>query len=65
MAAGVSSGELKLKYLRSVSAKIDLLRLLTRLAKDCDCITNKDYLELQSHLHEIGRMLGGWIKSIK
>jgi len=61
----VSQPELKIKYLQRVSVKIDLLRLLTRLAKDCQCISNKEYLELESRLHEAGRMLGGWLKSIK
>ncbi|MEX2006904.1 MAG: diversity-generating retroelement protein Avd [Candidatus Saccharimonadales bacterium] len=64
-AAGTGQPEVKLRYLQTVSTKIDLLRLLTRLSKDCQCISNKQYLELESQLHEIGRMLGGWLKSIK
>lgn len=64
-AASVSQPELKLRYLQTVSAKIDLLRLLTRLAKDCQCVSNKEYLDIESSLHESGRMLGGWLKSIK
>lgn len=64
-AASVNQPEVKLRYLQTVSAKIDLLRLLIRLAKDCRCISNKEYLELESKLHEAGRMLGGWLKSIK
>jgi len=64
-AAGVSQPDVKLRYLQSVSAKIDLLRLLIRLAKDCKCVSNQVYLELESKLHEIGRMLGGWLKSVK
>ncbi len=64
-AASVNQPEIKQKYLQAVSAKIDLLRLLIRLAKDCRCISNKQYLELESQLHEVGRMLGGWLKSIK
>lgn len=64
-AASVSQPELKLRYLQTVSAKIDLLRILVRLAKDCQCVSNKQYLELESQLHEAGRMLGGWLKSVK
>lgn len=64
-AASANQPEIKYKYLQSASAKVDLLRLLTRLAKDCRCLSNKDYLELESNLHEAGRMLGGWLKSIK
>jgi len=64
-AASVSQPEVKNRYLRAVSAQIDLLRLLIRLAKDCRCISNQSYLELESQLHEIGRMLGGWLRFIK
>ena len=63
-AAGTTSIEAKVRYLRQASAKIDLLRLLVRLAKDCQCITNQAYLDLESKLHEVGRMLGGWLKSL-
>ena len=64
-AASTTETPIKLKELQVVSAKVDLLRLLTRLAKDCKCLSNQSYLELESNLHEIGRMLGGWIKSLK
>lgn len=64
-AASVNQIDLKLRYLQTVSAKIDLLRLLVRLAKDCQCISNNQYIELESSLHEAGRMLGGWLKSLK
>ena len=64
MAAGTSDITIKLGQLQIASAKLDLLRLLFRLAKDCKCIANKDYLSLESSLHEAGRMLGGWRKSL-
>ncbi|MEA3453100.1 MAG: four helix bundle protein [Patescibacteria group bacterium] len=56
--------KIKLNLLSKASTKLDILRLLIRLAKDCDCLTNRAYLELQAKLHKIGKMLGGWIKSI-
>ncbi len=65
VAAGTNQPEVKRRYLQTVSAKVDLLRILTRLAKDCQCISNQQYLDLESQLHQIGRMLGGWLKSIK
>ena len=65
MAAATTSDHLKkLDYLNIASAKLDLIRLLVRLAKDCKCFDNETYLELESQLHEIGKMLGGWIKSL-
>lgn len=63
-AAGNNQKELKLRYLREASTEIDLLRLLIRLSKDCKCVSNKQYLDLETKLHEIGKMLGGWIKSV-
>ena len=33
--------------------------------KDIKSIDNKKYLALQTTIDEIGRMLGGWIKSVK
>jgi hypothetical protein len=63
-AAGTSETAIKQEQLRAASAKLDLLRLLFRLAKDCKCLANKDYLALESSLHEAGRMLGGWRKSL-
>ncbi len=62
-AAGIAETESKVKQLRLASAKLDVLRLLVRLCKDCKCISNEAYLETESKLHEIGRMLGGWIKA--
>lgn len=57
--------EVKLRYLQHAATKIDLLRLLIRLCKDCKCISNKQYLELESKLHEAGKMLGGWLKALQ
>lgn len=63
-AAGSIDKTAKLTALRTASAKLDMLRLLIRLAKDCKCISNAAYLDLQSKLHEAGRMLGGWLKTV-
>ncbi len=50
--------------LRRASVKLDALKLLVRLCKDCKCVSNASYLQMESKLQEIGRMLGGWLKSI-
>jgi hypothetical protein len=50
--------------LKEVSAKFDALKLLIRLAKDCKCITNVQYLKVESQLIDAGKMLGGWMKSL-
>ncbi len=47
-----------------VSNKLDLLKVLIRLAKETRTLNNKQYLEIQEIIQEIGRMIGGWIKSV-
>jgi len=53
----------KIIILQRVSIKLDLLKILLRLAKDNQCLKEKEYILLQAKLAEIGRMLGGWIRS--
>ncbi len=55
----------KISTLQQISTKLDLLKILLRLSKDSQSITDKKYLELQVILQEIGKMLGGWIRSTK
>ena len=57
------NGSEKVALLTKISNKIDLLRVLMRLAYETKTIDEKKYLLIQSHLDEIGRMLGGWIKN--
>ena len=63
-AASTADAAEKLKHLREASAKLDTLKLLVRLAKDCRCLPNQHYLDMESRLHEAGKMIGGWLKSI-
>ena len=53
----------KLETLQTMSVKVDLLKVLLRLAKDTKALSNGRYLTLQDMLQEIGKMLGGWIKA--
>ena len=55
----------KAGILAQISTKIDLVKMLLRLSKDTQAIKNNKYLELQAVLQEIGKMLGGWIRSAK
>ncbi len=57
--------ETRASKLVTVSAEIDMLRVFLRLCVDVKAITQKKSLPLQEKLDEIGRMLGGWIKSTK
>ena len=55
----------KLPILDTASAKLNILRVLIRLPKDVKAIDNKKYITLETDIDEIGRMLGGWIRSTK
>lgn len=61
---GHRKGEDRLRALHGISNKLDLLKVLIRLAKDTRTIDNKQYIAIQEILQEIGRMIGGWIKSV-
>ncbi len=55
----------KMPHLERVSARLNLLRLLLRLSKDTRAIDLRKSVQLQQSIDEIGRMLGGWMKSVK
>lgn len=53
----------KLPVLKQASMKLDLVRVFLKLARDVKALENKKYQLLESQTEEIGRMLGGWIKT--
>jgi hypothetical protein len=55
----------KVPILERASVKLNLLRVFVRLMKETKVIDGKKYVALQGIIDEIGRMLGGWIKSSK
>jgi hypothetical protein len=61
---GYCKTEERIHILYSISSKLDLLKVLIRLAKETRTIDNKQYLAIQEIIQEIGKMLGGWIKSV-
>lgn len=63
--AGDAQSSEKLTALSRASVKLDFLKLLVRLSCDIKAIDKKKYLRIEEKLQEIGRMLGGWLKSIK
>jgi hypothetical protein len=48
--------------LKKIDVKLNLLKMLIRLANEIRILDNKKYLFLQEKLQEIGRMVGGWIR---
>lgn len=61
--AGYSRNDDKRTMLERASVKLNTLRLLIRLMKDTKTLDMKKYVVLQELIDEIGRMLGGWIRS--
>ena len=59
------SKSVKLPVLNETSIKLSLLRVFIRLMKDTKSINLKNYALMEESVDEIGRMLGGWIKSTK
>jgi len=57
--------EEKLPQLEKMNINLNLLRVFLRIAKEVKAIDNKKYVCLEKIVDEIGRMLGGWIKSTK
>jgi len=53
----------KLPVLERASLQLNLFRIFVRLAKEVKAIDGKKYVLLQANVDEVGRMLGGWIKS--
>ena len=53
----------KLPYLKKISVELDKLRILIRLSKDLKFISIRQYKFAAEKINEIGKMLGGWIKS--
>lgn len=54
----------KSEILRKASDKNDLLKYLMRIAYEIKCLNVKKYIALEEKVVEIGKMIGGWIKSI-
>ena len=65
MAASQMSKVEKLPTLEKASMKLNFLRVFIRLMHETRGIDGKKYLALQEPIDEIGRMLGGWIRSVK
>jgi len=60
----MTKGE-KLPILEKASIKLNFLRVFIRLMHETKSIDMKKYVLLQEAVDEIGRMLGGWIRSVK
>lgn len=55
----------KLPVLEKASVQLNFLRVFLRLMKELKIIDIKKYITFEQSVDEIGRMLGGWIRSTK
>lgn len=55
----------KVSVLHRASVKVDMLKIFIRLTYEIKAMNEKKYLFLEEILQNIGRMLGGWIRSLK
>jgi hypothetical protein len=65
LSIGYQAPERRADGLLRIASSVDMLRVFLRLSFDVKAINQKRYIALQEALDEIGRMLGGWIKSVK
>ncbi|MBI2674492.1 MAG: four helix bundle protein [Candidatus Yanofskybacteria bacterium] len=54
----------KQPYLVKASSKFDTLKFFLQILWEIGGIDNKKYIHLFNHLAEVGKMLGGWVKTI-
>lgn len=52
----------KREILSQINIKVEGVKILFRLAKDVKAIEQRPYIEYESHLQEVGKMLGGWMR---
>jgi hypothetical protein len=63
IAAGLSTGEKRRERLMEADIQLAKLRNLARLCKDMELVTIGQYEHAAKMLVEIGRLLGGWLKT--
>jgi hypothetical protein len=62
--ASSSVKDKKLPCLQQANIKFDTLKILIRLAYEIKVLDEKKYLMIQKYIQEIGKMLGGWQRSL-
>ena len=60
-----ASKPLKASYLMKASAELEITTLKLRLCLELKLENETRIFQAQSHIREIGRMTGGWLKSLQ
>ena len=64
LASQLSKSE-KLLFIQKASMRLNMLRVYIRLAKEIKALDGKRNLILQEDIDEVGRMIGGWLRSLQ
>ena len=56
--------ESKFTHLKIAIDKLDLLKFFLKLLWEIKVLDNKKYIALSECLYEVGKMIGGWQKSL-
>lgn len=62
--AGHAKKEWKAPLIEQAIISLELVKVFARLGHDTRSLNQQQYLELQERIQEIGRMLGGWKRSV-
>lgn len=57
------SNKEKLRYLKEVDVDLVVLKSLVKISYNFKYITQKNYMTWNEHISEIGKLIGGWIKT--
>lgn len=63
--ANSKAGKTRLKTLNEIDLKLKILQTVIRICWEVQALDENKYIRLQEPLQEIGKMLGGWIRSTK
>lgn len=60
--ANAVAGQERLVIQKQIDLKLKIVKTVIRLSFDVEAMNQKRYIALEKSLHELGRMLGGWMK---
>jgi len=64
LAAGYSKREKKILIVRRLNLKFDYLKFFLKLLWELKALDNNKYAAISDNLSTVGKMLGGWLKSL-
>jgi hypothetical protein len=64
LSANAEYSKIRRTILNDIDKNLRLLKLLIRACYDTKSMNQKTCIDMQERLQEIGKMLGGWIKSL-